>query len=193
MSVVAGPYDESHAHQEQGAFNLYRRSWLAVTSNIWSHSGIEQATDMHNIVRFVKNGANIGQSESTNAMTYTTETDGVHIHADLTNAYSRSSTDVKRWTRDLTFGANTLRVQDTCDVGPGVEGVWQLHTPAKPVQQPDGWIVAGGLRFRAVTPAQPTITIADMSTVNSEVSAGHWRTELRSSAGCAFTVDLEAN
>ena len=52
MSFVAGPYNESHAHQEQGGFTLFARDWLAVTENIWSHSGIQQGTPVHNVVRF---------------------------------------------------------------------------------------------------------------------------------------------
>lgn len=42
MAFVAGPYTESHAHQDQGSFTLYGGYWLAVTENIWTHSGIEQ-------------------------------------------------------------------------------------------------------------------------------------------------------
>jgi len=52
LSFVAGPYNESHAHQEQGGFTLFARDWLAVTENIWSHSGIQQGTPVHNVVRF---------------------------------------------------------------------------------------------------------------------------------------------
>jgi hypothetical protein len=195
LSFIAGPYDESHAHQEQGAFTFYKRTWLAVTSNIWSHSGIEQDVSMHNIVRFVKNGANIGQSESTtvaSSMTYTNDPDGVHVHADLTNAYSRSSADVRSWKRDLTFQGNTLRVQDTCDVGSGVQAVWQIHTPVQPVAQGDGSFLAGNLRIKPVAPATITVNLVQMNTVNSEVEAGRWRTELSASSGCGFTVDLIA-
>ena len=41
LAMIAGPFDESHAHMEQGAFTLYDGDWQAVTSNIWSHSGIQ--------------------------------------------------------------------------------------------------------------------------------------------------------
>ena len=44
IAVVAGKYDQSHAHQDQGSFTFYKNDWLAVTSNVWSHSGIHQET-----------------------------------------------------------------------------------------------------------------------------------------------------
>ncbi|MCY7353509.1 MAG: hypothetical protein LH470_00175 [Lysobacter sp.] len=42
LSFIAGPYNESHAHQDQGSFTLFAQDWLAVTENIWSHSGISR-------------------------------------------------------------------------------------------------------------------------------------------------------
>ncbi len=80
MSFIAGRYDQSHAHQEQGAFSLYRGRWLAVTENIWTHSGIQQGSETNNVLRFTRAGHNIGQvrpSESTLAID-ATPTDGQH-------------------------------------------------------------------------------------------------------------------
>ena len=34
LAIVAGPYNESHAHQDQGSFTLFSGDWLAVTANI---------------------------------------------------------------------------------------------------------------------------------------------------------------
>src|SRR5690606_2920733 len=48
VAIVAGPYEESHAHQDQGGFTLFADDWLAATENIWSHSGIQQGTEVHN-------------------------------------------------------------------------------------------------------------------------------------------------
>jgi hypothetical protein len=56
LDFSAGPYVQSHAHQDQGAFTLYQGDWLAVTENIWTHSGIQQGTDTHNVLRFERNG-----------------------------------------------------------------------------------------------------------------------------------------
>src|SRR5688500_7326012 len=61
VSFVAGPYNESHAHQDQGSFTLFARDWLVATENIWSHSGIQQGTEVHNVVRFERNNASASQ------------------------------------------------------------------------------------------------------------------------------------
>jgi hypothetical protein len=194
LAFVAGPYDESHAHQDQGSFTLYKRNWLAVTSNVWSHSGIHQETDVHNLVRFVKAGVSIGQSESTtlrSSMTYTTDANGIHVRANLSNAYWRSSSDVRSWTRALDFQGDHLRVHDVCDVAAGVTPVWQLHTPVQPIAQPDGSLLAGNLRITPVTPAAPNVAIVAMSSVDGDIAAGRYRLELRSASGCEFVVDLQ--
>jgi hypothetical protein len=52
--LSCGPYTESHAHMDQGAFQIYRSEWLAPTSNIYSHSGIEGLEEHNNLVRFFK-------------------------------------------------------------------------------------------------------------------------------------------
>ena len=65
LSFVAGKYDQSHAHHDQGSFTFFKGDWLAVTSNIWSHSGINLDVDVHNVIRFERDGAAIEQNPST--------------------------------------------------------------------------------------------------------------------------------
>ena len=105
LAFVAGPYNESHAHQEQGGFTLFARDWLTVTENIWSHSGIQQGTETHNVLRFERdtpiarqchappNDRVVHQCEpSTSRMTVTPAADGaLRIDADLTGAYGNNS------------------------------------------------------------------------------------------------------
>ncbi len=97
LAVVAGKYDQSHAHQDQGSFSFFKQDWLAVTSNHWSNSGLEGngccglGTEAHNVIRFVRNGATIGQNVSDvvqSSMEFTNSAGLVEVHADLTNAYS---------------------------------------------------------------------------------------------------------
>ncbi len=64
LDFSAGPYEQSHAHQDQGAFTLFAGDWLAVTENIWSHSGIQQGTETNNVVRFERNGKIARQSRT---------------------------------------------------------------------------------------------------------------------------------
>src|SRR3546814_20063709 len=59
VAFSAGAYNESHAHKDQGGFTLFANDWLAVTENIWSHSGIQQGTETHNRVRSENGGRDI--------------------------------------------------------------------------------------------------------------------------------------
>jgi hypothetical protein len=52
MATIAGIYDQSHAHQDQGSFSIYKGTWLAATSNLVSHSGLHAETSAHNMLRF---------------------------------------------------------------------------------------------------------------------------------------------
>jgi hypothetical protein len=108
LACVAGPYDQSHAQQEQGGFSFFKGTWLAVTSNIWSRSGINQGVDVHNVMRFVASGATVPQNESVSSRTVSDASGVVQIDADLTPAYSRRSSQVSQWRRTLTTaGHNT--------------------------------------------------------------------------------------
>ena len=64
LAFVAGKYDQSHAHHDQGSFTFFKGDWLAVSSNIWSHSGIQNLVSAHNVVRFERAGEAIEQNES---------------------------------------------------------------------------------------------------------------------------------
>jgi len=189
LQVTAGPYDESHAHQDQGGFAFYKGAWLAVTSNIWSHSGIHQEVGAQNVLRFSKNGSVIGQNESVSTMTPSTSGGVTSVHADLTNAYSRHSGDVQSWTRDFRYEGNTLNVHDICRAASGVSAVFQLHVPVKPTLQSDGSIKAGNL---LVTPRQAvSVKLVEMRTVDGDFNSG-WRIELTNASGCEYSVDLTA-
>jgi hypothetical protein len=161
FSFVAGKYDQSHAHQDQGAFTFFKRDWLAVTANIWSHSGINQETVFHNTVRFERaDGSVIAQNPSEtvqSTMTHAVSGSQVTVSADLRNAFSRNATLVQQWTRNLEFAGDTLRVSDTCTVAAGVRPVFQLHVPVLPVLQADGSLLAGNLRIVRLQGATYTI------------------------------------
>jgi hypothetical protein len=190
LSVVAGPYDQSHAHQDQGSFTFVKNDWLAVTSNIWSHSGINQDVTAHNVVRFVRNGATVPQSPSTtvqSTMSYAETPGNVTVHADLTNAYAASQGAVASWTRDFEFLGDVLRVHDRCTVAANVQPIFQLHVPVLPVMQADGSIQAGTLRVLPLHPA--TVTIVSMA--DADFSQGY-RIDLTVASGCAFDVELQA-
>jgi hypothetical protein len=192
LELVAGKYDQSHAHQNQGSFAFFKQDWLSVTSNVWSFSGIYQDTDAQNIIRFVQNGTIIPQNQSDSVasnMTVTNNAGMVEVQADLTNAYSNNSSLIQSWTRDFQFQGNVLRIHDLCTIAPGVQPIFQLHTPAQPVVQPDGTIVAGHLRV--LPPQTANVSVVAMPAVSSDFTAGY-RIDLTLPSGCDFSVELQA-
>jgi hypothetical protein len=191
MAFVAGQYDQSHAHQEQGAFTFFKHDWLTVTSNIWSHSGIHQEVDVNNVLRFERADGTIvpqNQSDTLASSLTPTHAQGVTtVSADLTNAYSASRAEVHAWTRTLVLAGNVLRVSDVCSVANGVRAVFQLHVPTAPALQADGSIVAGNLRIVLLQPATASFTAMDPT----EFQRGY-RVDLIAAAGCAFDLELHA-
>jgi hypothetical protein len=191
FAVVAGKYDQSHAHHDQGSFTFFKNDWLVVTSNIWSHSGIHQEDEVHNVLRFERtNGSTIPQNQSDtvqSSLTYTNNAGVVTVAANLTNAYSGNRSSILSWTRNLEFSGNVLRVHDVCSVAAGVKPIFQLQVPAPPVAQMDGSIVAGNLRIVPLLPFTATWT----ANPSGEYSKGY-RIDLAISSGCEFNIELRA-
>ncbi len=184
LQFIAGPYDQSHAHEEQGAFTFYRNNWLAVTSNIWSRSGLQggggggnvRVGDLHagvsNVIRFEKPGPVGGQPtviRQTNPSTSTMEVETLaggllKAHANLTPAYANNASEVKSWKRDLEFQENHLHVHDKCEVGANVTPVFQVNVPVEPKKEGAGKVKAGKLELN-FNPAY-TVKLIDMTSFN---------------------------
>ncbi|MET0224921.1 MAG: heparinase II/III family protein [Dokdonella sp.] len=192
LAFAAGPYVESHAHQDQGSFTLYQNTWLAVTENIWSHSGIQQGTEVANVVRFNKaDGSIIPQrtnTTSTLAITSTGSGGAVEATADLTPAYG-SGSNVSSWTRDINFANRSLTVHDHYSVSNGATGTFQINVPTQPTVS-GNTITAGGLTVQVLTPSNPTITLVNWSQANSDYNSG-WRIDIGGGAG-EYLVQLSA-
>ena len=190
LAFVAGPYNESHAHQEQGGFTLFARDWLTVTENIWSHSGIQQGTETHNVLRFERetpiarqchappNDRVVHQCQPTRSrMTVTPGADGaLSVEADLSAAYGRSPS-VQRWTRRLEFAGGRLRVQDDFALAPDTRAVFQLQLPAEPTIEGQT-ATAGRLRVRVIAPADARLSALDWRSVDSAEFRSGWRLDI---------------
>jgi len=191
LSFVAGPYLESHAHQDQGSFSLFKEDWLAVTENIFTHSGIRQDTSVHNVVRFVDDGQDISQKRGSVSTLVIIPGVGpeLEIKADLSAAYDPAG-PVKSWKRNLSFEAGGLLVHDTFETAPGVEAVWQVNTPVAPVLGPDGTAIAGNLRITPIRPADGKLSVVDWNVIDAKEYKSGFKLELR--GGCTeFLVRLE--
>lgn len=191
LSFVAGPYNESHAHQEQGGFTLFARDWLAVSENIWSHSGIQQGTETNNVVRFERSDPDAQQcmaprgdrvvhqcEQPTPAtMTVTQPGDGsVTVDADLTPVY-RGNPALKSWKRKLEFGGRKLKVTDDFALGSGTQAFFQVNTPVEPRIQ-GNQAIAGRLKITVLAPANATLTAHDWSKVDAAEFRNGWRLDV---------------
>jgi hypothetical protein len=190
LAMVAGPYEESHAHQDQGAITLFQGDeFLAVSENVWTHSGIQQGTEVHNLVRFEDQaGTIVRQRYGEAAMTVAETAEGLAIAADLRAVYASSPT-VAGWTREVAFSWNgRLTVDDRFELAPGGRAVWQLNLPVMPVIA-GREATAGALRVRVLEPADAVLTAFDWRTVDAQEFRRGWRLEVRGS-GDRFLVEL---
>lgn len=191
LAFVAGAYNESHAHQDQGGFTLFARDWLAVTENIWSHSGIQQGTEVHNVVRFERTNTDALQcnapandrivhqcSPTRSKMTVgAVAADGSFtVDADLSPAY-RDNPALKGWQRQLRFGDRKLTVQDRFQLGAGTRAIFQVNVPEKP--NVDGnEAIAGNLRIKVLQPANAVLSVHDWSSVDAQEFRRGWRLDV---------------
>ena len=192
LDFTAGPYDQSHAHQAQGAITLFAGDWLTVTENIWSHSGIQQGTESNNVIRFEQNGAPVPQvapSTSTLTLTGTGAHGEVHALADLTPAYGGHPA-VRAWRRRIDFKDRVLMVDDSFAVAPGIQAVFQLNVPVRPTIK-GNTATAGRLRMSVLSPANASLMAVDWTTVDRDYTRG-WRIDVRGT-GNRFVVKLESN
>jgi hypothetical protein len=192
LQFSAGPYLQSHAHQDQGAFTLYQDNWLAVSANIWSHSGIQQGTDVQNLVRFEQQGALVPQREGTTSTLIVTPGPGgdVHAVADLTPAYAGAAA-VQQWRRTIDFADRRLTVHDQFSIGSGTRAVFQVNLPTRPVIE-DQVATAGNLRIRVLAPANASLQALDWTAQASadgdSYNAG-WRLDISGSSN-EYVVEL---
>jgi hypothetical protein len=189
MSFVAGPYVQSHAHQDQGSFTLFAGGdWQAVTENIWSHSGINQDTTVHNVVRFVQDGTTVRQTDPTTSEMVVTDGDNgdVHASADLTPAFGGNDA-VQNWQRTIDFNAGQLTVSDDYAVSGNTQAIFQINVPEQPTIS-GNTITAGHMKITVMTPANPTITAVDWTSVSDDFESG-WRIDIQGSGG-QFVVQM---
>jgi len=189
ISFMAGPYVQSHAHQDQGSFNLFfAGDFQAVTENVWSHSGIQQGSEVHNLVRFVQGGNTVRQVEGTrSSMTVTPVAGGVSVDANLTPAFNGSAA-VTNWRRQLTFANRQLVVHDTFATAAGVQAIFQVNVPVPPVVNGRN-ATAGALTMHVTQPADATITVLDWHGVDAGEYNSGYRLDVRGT-GSQFVVEF---
>ena len=140
VNLIAGPYTESHAHQDQGSILIYKGGWLAYDPVIHSRSGLPQTTTMHSIVRIDRDGAPIKQVPSTiSKLEALHRGDGyVYAAADLTPAYNGDQGVLKVQREIVYLPPDDVVVFDRVHTAAGTTQTWQLAVPVKPAIDASG-------------------------------------------------------
>lgn len=128
---TCGPYTESHAHRDQGAFQIYRGEWLAPTSNIYSHSGIQQGEEHNNLVRIMQNGAVVPQGYNTSCEMKAL-VDNAHYSygmARVTPSYAGKAAVTKVEREYLFIKPATFIVFDRVGSTAGTQRIWTMNMP----------------------------------------------------------------
>jgi hypothetical protein len=134
MSLVAGPYTETHAHQDQGSLMIYKDGWLAYDAVVDSHSGLRQETTAHGLVRISSGSAPIAQVLGTESEVVALHegTGWMHVAADLTPAYDGNAAIAKVQREIVYLQPDVLVVYDRVKSSASTTQTWQLVSPKKP-------------------------------------------------------------
>jgi len=141
INLIAGPYTQSHAHQDQGSLMIYKDGWLAYDVVVDSHSGLPQDTTAHSLVRIVDGGKTVEQQANydlkgpdSKVLALHRGAGYLHVAADLTAAYGGQAA-VQKVQREIVYlEPSTVIVYDRLVTRTGTNSyvVFQLVTPVAP-------------------------------------------------------------
>ena len=134
VNLIAGPYTQSHAHQDQGALMIYKDGWLGYDAVVDSHSGLTQATTAHSLVRIDSGGQPVSQVANTmSSLVGLKKTASfVYAAADLTPAYNGNAAVSKVQREVVYLPPNVVVVYDRVATAAGTTQTWQFATPKAP-------------------------------------------------------------
>ncbi len=130
VNLIAGPYTQSHAHQDQGSLMIYKDGWLAYDPVVDSHSGLDQQVTTHGLVRIDQGGTAVRQiADTLSSMKALHKGTGwIYASADLTPAYKGA---VQKVQREIVYlQPDVVVVYDR--VQGGSSQTWQLAVPTAP-------------------------------------------------------------
>ena len=182
VNMIAGPYTQSHAHQDQGAIMIYKDGWLAYDPVVDSHSGLTQGVDSHSTMRIGSGG----QKNTTDSKLVGLHTgDGfVYAAADLTAAYDGAAQNFQR--EIVYLQPDIVVVYDR--VKSSASQTWQLAMPAKPtVSGASATMTASGhtLHVQRLAPASASASVHSYAD-DSDFSGGYRLDETMASGDNRF-------
>lgn len=186
VNLIAGPYTESHAHQDQGSIMLYKGGWLAYDPNIESRSGLAQETTAHSLVRIDSGGAPVRQiATTTSKLQALAQGDGyVYASADLTPAY-RNNAAVQKVHRELVYLLpDVVIVYDRVQSAAGTTQTWQLATPVAPaIAGATATVTSAGHTLAVTRVAPAAAAMSSYSYASSGQFTGGYRLDERMPGG----------
>ncbi|MBK8252934.1 MAG: hypothetical protein IPK82_09720 [Polyangiaceae bacterium] len=176
-AFIAGPFTESHAHRDQGSLLVYQNEWLGDDQNIFSHSGIYQNEEAHNLVRIEDGGTTVTQINGGSTLAALHDTaDFLYIRANITPIYNNHPA-ISAVGREVLFlkGPGAHIVMDRVDTSPSAEAVWQLNSPIAASNATSGWNIVGGqntLAVRTLYPSNPGSQVLNWMSLDSDMEGG---------------------
>jgi hypothetical protein len=175
INLIAGPYTEDHAHQDQGSLLIYKDGWLGYDSVIDSHSGLTQDTTAHSLVRITSGGVPVRQVVGT-APKLTALHQGTgytYASADLTPAYNGNSA-VQKVQREIVYLLpDAVVVFDRVQSASGTTQTWQLASPtAASVSGTQATIAGSGHTLKIQKISGGSMSVTPFTSVSSDYSAG---------------------
>jgi hypothetical protein len=166
VNLTGGAYTESHAHQDQGALQIFKEGWLAADGVLGSTNGIIQDTTSHSLVRITNGGTPVKQVvNTTSAMVALHKgADWVHAAVDTTAAYKSSA--VSKSQREIVYlKPNIVVVYDRVTTAPGTSQIWQVASPTKPTVSGTTATIAGAhsLKIQRLAPTGGTSASVDLA------------------------------
>jgi hypothetical protein len=175
VNLIAGPYTQSHAHQDQGSLMIYKDGWLAYDSVITSHSGLRQETTAHGLVRIDSGGQPVRQIANTISKVSALHqgTGYTYASADLTPAYNGNSAVQKVHREMLYLQPDVVIVFDRVQSASGTAQTWQLATPTSPsISGATATISNAGHALKVQKISGGTMAVTGMTSVDSDYSGG---------------------
>jgi len=186
VNLTAGPYTESHAHQDQGSLMIYKDGWLAYDANVDSRSGLAQATTAHGLVRVSSGGQPVRQINSTQSKVEALATGSGWTYAatDLTAAY-KGNAAIQKVQREMVYlQPDVVIVFDRVASSVGTTQTWQLATPTQPAISGNTATVSNAghqLRVTRLAPSAGTMSTYDFR--NESDFTGGWRLDETQTGG----------
>lgn len=194
LTMMCGPRTESHQFEDNGAFHLWGKGkWLLTTQNSKTHSGIEQSTQWHNMLRFVQMPTSgiIEQSfDHSGIMTFADNGSVVTASMKLDDMYV--SQPIK-WTRDITYTRPSgLNIVDSYSTPHNIFPNFQINFSGLP--QVSGNLITDNNIFVTVNhPASPSIVVQHWRGISSDfdVSNPGYRVNIAGPSGVGqFNIDI---